>query len=62
MVDRMGLLVWMKTKDATKNKNRPKSILEAMLKHDEPEEKKAETFDSGADFEAARKKLLKGVQ
>lgn len=62
MVDRLSLLVWMKTKDGEKNRNRPKSILEVMLKQDEPKERKAETFESGADFEAARKKLLKGVQ
>ena len=30
MVDRLSLLVWMKTKDAEKGKNKPKSILESM--------------------------------
>ena len=64
MVDRLGLLVWAKTKDGQKNKNKPKLILDTLLHSDEPEKKKVKSdtkaFASGADFEAARARILKG--
>lgn len=34
-VDRLSLLVWAKTKDAEKNRNRPKSVLEELMKKSE---------------------------
>ena len=34
-VDRLSLLVWAKTKDAEKNRNRPKSVLEELMKKPE---------------------------
>ena len=59
-VDRLGLLVWMKTKDATKGRNRPKSLLEELMK--KPEDV-AMLFDSPELFEAARKRIMKeGVE
>ncbi len=59
-VDRLGLLVWMKTKDATKGRNRPKSLLEELMK--KPEDV-AKLFDSPELFEAARKRIMKeGVE
>ena len=67
MVDRLGLLVWAKTKDAQKGRNKPKSIIDSILRSDEQQtEKKAKVksntaaFKSGADFEAARARILKG--
>lgn len=60
MVDRLGLLVWAKSKDAQKNKNRPPSILDIMLRSDEPADKKTKAFATSAEFEAARARLLKG--
>ena len=58
IVDRLGLLVWMKTKDAAKGRNRPKSILDGMLKNQRP----VNGFKSGDDFEHARKKILKQLE
>ena len=59
-VDRLGLLVWMKTKDATKGRNRPKSLLEELMK--KPEDVSM-LFDSPELFEAARKRIMKeGVE
>lgn len=57
IADRLGLLVWMKTKDAEKNRNRPKSIVDMLLKkeEDKPAEK---AFDSIESFEAARAALM----
>lgn len=54
IVDRLGLLVWMNTKDATKGRNRPKSILDGMFKNKKP----VDGFNSGDDFEAARQRLI----
>ena len=35
MVDRLSTLVWFKTKDGAKGRNRPKSVLERFLRKDE---------------------------
>lgn len=59
MADRLGLLLWSKTKDGQKNRNRPMSIFDALL-DDKPKEK-MKTYATGADFEAARRKILKGA-
>lgn len=57
IADRLGLLVWMQTKDGHKGRNRPKSIL-SELTRDETEA--PESFASPADFEAERERLLRG--
>lgn len=68
MVDRLGLLVWAKTKDAQKGKNKPKSIIDTILHSDEPAKAKkirnsdTKAFTSGAAFDAARAQILKGGQ
>lgn len=57
-VDRLSILVWEKTKDGKKNRNRPKSILEKLT--EEPEKKKkVKGFNSGKEFDEYRKKLIK---
>lgn len=56
IADRLGLLVWMQTKDGQKGRKRPKSILEA-LQGTKVKEEDIETFDSGNDFEKERKRL-----
>lgn len=56
IADRLGILVWQKTKDAEKGKNRPRSILESL----QPKQTDVSTFASGEDFIKAREKLLKG--
>ena len=47
IADRLGLLLWQNSKDGSKNRNRPKSILEGLL-----DDKKDEVvvFNSGTDF------------
>lgn len=55
-VDRLSLLVWAQTKDASKGRNRPPSILEA-FSHKETDNL---AYESGEDFIAERERLLKG--
>ena len=56
IADRLGILVWQKTEDAEKGRNRPRSILESL----QPKQTDVSTFASGEDFIKAREKLLKG--
>ena len=56
IADRLGILVWQKTEDAGKGRNRPRSILESL----QPKQTDVSTFASGEDFIKAREKLLKG--
>ena len=58
-VDRLSLLVWSKTKDAEKNRNKPKSMLAMLLKDDRPKDD-LEKFDTAEEFEAARKRIIQG--
>lgn len=58
-VDRLSLLVWSKTKDAEKGRNKPKSMLAMLLKDDRPKDD-LEKFDTAEEFEAARKRILQG--
>lgn len=57
MVDKLSQLLWTKTKDAQKGRNRPKSVLEALEK---PPEKAYKSFSSIEEFEKKRAELLKG--
>ena len=57
-VDRLSLLVWSKTKDAEKGRNRPMSILEAILQNDV--ESDTMSFVSGEEFMAERARLIGG--
>ena len=52
IADRLGELVWAKTKDAQKGRNRPRSILQA-LRGEERREPKQMAFDTPEAFEAA---------
>lgn len=52
MVDELSFLSWSKTKDAEKNRNRPKSVLEIMTS--KPKENDVKGFKTGEQFEAAR--------
>lgn len=56
MSDSLKMILWSKTKDAQKGKNRPvlwSSLLE------KPKEKKEIVFNSGEDFENERNRLLR---
>lgn len=56
MNDRLSLLLWAKTKDGQKGKNRPKSLLEVFEQSSKQE--KEEIFNSGKEFEEARAQLI----
>lgn len=56
--DRLSLLVWSKTKDAERGRNRPVSMMEILT--GSTKEKQEMTFNSGADFERYRQQLLSG--
>lgn len=57
IADRIGILVWMQSKDGVKNRNRPASILDKILN---PEKKKEDvtTFATGQDFKDEWNRLL----
>ena len=52
LADSARLLVWSKTKDAEKNRNRPESILAKLI--DGPEEERSEAYENAEEFEAER--------
>lgn len=58
-VDKLSLLVWAQTKDGQKGRNRPPSVYQA-LSTSSGKGNGPDSFASGADFEAARKRLLEG--
>lgn len=60
-VDRLSLLVWAQTKDGQKGRNRPRSIAQALMGADDPDQK-TEIFDSPADFEETRAALIAQAQ
>lgn len=59
-VDRLTFLSWTKTKDAEKNRNRPESILKALLEAGKETTRDYEVYSSPEEFEAARKRALEG--
>lgn len=56
VADNLKLLLWSKTKDAQKGRNRP-ALWSSLF--EEPKEKKEIVFNSGEDFEKERNRLLK---
>ena len=60
IADQLSLLVWFKTKDGHRNRNRPRSYVKMLQGGYEKEEQSEKTFGSGAEFEEARRRLLEG--
>lgn len=56
IADRLGILIWQKTKDGQANRNRPQSFVELLTA--EPKEREEIAFESGKDFEEYRRQLL----
>ena len=56
--DRLGELVWTKTKDAQRGRNRPKSILRMLLEDPRKNEPESLAFDSPEEFERARQAII----
>lgn len=59
-VDRLSILVWQRTKDGAKNRNRPASIVDQLLNSAKPkrQHKAVTVFDSAEAFEQHRKRIL----
>ncbi len=62
IADRLSLLVWSRTEDAQKNRNRPASIVDALTGKQQAQSGDAMVFDSPEAFEAARTALIGGEQ
>ena len=59
-VDRLSLLVWAKTKDGIKGRNRPKSIVES-INNAGKDNSDVMKFNTIEDFEAARKSIIEEI-
>ena len=56
--DKLSYLLWSKTKDGAKGRNKPKSILEMLT---EPKKQSNQlAFDSGEEFKQMRARILAG--
>lgn len=58
ILDELRWLHWAKTKDASKNRNLPKSMLQELL--NTKEDNKPTAFDSPEEFERQRDRILRG--
>lgn len=56
IVDRVSFILWSKTKDGEKNKNKPKSLVDVLNKP--MKEKEEQVFVTGEEFEKMRAKIL----
>lgn len=56
-VDRLSMLVWARTKDGERNRNKPESILDK-LTDDKQGEDEYQTFETPEDFMRAREAIL----
>lgn len=58
IADRIQVLVWQNTEDGQKGRNVPESIVQKLL--GQKDERDHIVFDTGADFEAFRERLING--
>lgn len=58
MADCLALLLWSKTKDAERGRNKPKLLIEEMLGNKEEKQFEHDVFDSSEDFWKARAMAL----
>ena len=56
--DRLGELVWTKTKDGQRGRNRPKSILRMLTEDPKKNEPESLSFDTPEEFERARRAII----
>lgn len=61
-VDRLSMLVWMQSKDGSKNRNRPSSIVEAMMGDEDKQANKPLKFATPEEFEKARNLILSQIK
>ncbi len=57
IADRLGILVWLKTKDGQKGRNRPESFVDLL---NGTRENETAGFDSPEAFEAERQRIIGG--
>ena len=57
-VDRLGLLIWQKTKDGHRGRNKPESIAEMMMNTGKRKITRVDAFDTPEEFEEARRRIL----
>lgn len=60
ILDRLSILVWQKTEDGSKGRNKPKSILDILT--DKNKESEVSAFTSGKEFEEERNRLIKAAE
>lgn len=58
ILDGVNTLCWMQTEDGVRGKNRPASVYEKLAGLEKEPENEFVLYRSGAEFDAARKKLL----
>lgn len=54
--DKLSLLLWSRTKDGQKNRNKPTSLYRML--NQKPKERNLEVFDTGEDFDCARQAMI----
>ena len=57
-VDRLGLLIWQKTKDGHRGRNKPESVAEMMMNTGKRKITRVDAFDTPEEFEEARRRIL----
>lgn len=58
--DKLNTLIWFKTEDGQKGKNRPISLVNLFMNNSEESKNDVVVFNSGEDFAKQRQRLLKG--
>lgn len=62
IVDRLSLLLWRDTKDASKGKNKPESMYELLTSSNKDVSESHNSFTSGKDFEKERQRILDKIK
>lgn len=60
MLDDLNLNLWTKTKDATKGRNKPKSLYKMLMGLDKEKKEELRVFGSAEEYEAWRKTIQDG--
>lgn len=58
MADRLGLLVWSKTKDGQKGRNQPRSLVDSL--NNVTKEPETMVFESSEEFEKMKNEIIEG--
>ena len=62
IVDRLSLLLWRDTKDASKGKNKPESMYELLTSNNKDVSESHNSFTSGKEFEKERQRILNKIK